>query len=63
MCLRACKRARGHVFFLSQPAAAQAIILVVDKDVSLTITGMGDVIEPPDGIIGMCGARGAHVRA
>ena len=33
-------------------ADVQAIILVVDKDVSLTITGMGDVIEPPDGIIG-----------
>lgn len=29
----------------------EAIMLVVDKDVSLTVTGMGDVIEPPDGII------------
>lgn len=28
-----------------------AILLVADKDVSLTITGNGDVIEPHDGII------------
>ena len=34
-------------------AAAQALMLVVDKNVSLTLTGMGDVIEPAaDGIIG-----------
>ncbi|RYG41839.1 ATP-dependent protease subunit HslV [archaeon] len=29
----------------------EAVMLVVDKDVSLTITGAGDVIEPQDGII------------
>jgi ATP-dependent HslUV protease subunit HslV len=29
----------------------QATILVVDKDMSLQVTGVGDVIEPPDGII------------
>lgn len=32
----------------------QALMLVVDEDVSLTITGIGDVIEPSDGIIGEC---------
>lgn len=33
----------------------QAIMVVIDKDVSLTVTGNGDVLEPPDGIIGECG--------
>jgi ATP-dependent HslUV protease, peptidase subunit HslV len=26
-------------------------MLVVDKDVSLMVTGLGDVIEPPDGVM------------
>ena len=30
----------------------EAMIVVADKDVSLTITGRGDVAEPADGIIG-----------
>lgn len=30
----------------------EATILVADKDVSLEVTGAGDVIEPNDGIIG-----------
>ncbi len=29
----------------------EAMMLVVDKDVSLTITGVGDVLEPADGIM------------
>ena len=27
-------------------------MVVVDKDVSLTVTGNGDVLEPSDGVIG-----------
>lgn len=30
----------------------QAVMVVADKDVSLTITGNGDVLEPHDGVIG-----------
>jgi ATP-dependent HslUV protease subunit HslV len=30
---------------------SQAVMLVVDKDVSLMVTGLGDVIEPPDGVM------------
>lgn len=30
----------------------QAVMVVADQDVSLTITGNGDVLEPHDGIIG-----------
>lgn len=30
-----------------------ALLIVCDKDVSLTITGNGDVIEPSDGVIGI----------
>ena len=29
-----------------------AVMLVCDKDVSLTLTGNGDVLEPPSGVIG-----------
>lgn len=46
----------------------QAVMLVVDKDVSLMVTGLGDVIEPPDGVmaigsgggfaLGSCGGGG-----
>ena len=49
----------------------EAVMLVCDKDVSLTITGNGDVLEPEDGIIaigsgggyalaGACGERGGR---
>ena len=31
----------------------EAIMIVCDKNVSLTLTGTGDVIEPEDGIIGI----------
>jgi len=30
-----------------------ALLVVADKDISLTITGNGDVVEPADGIIGI----------
>lgn len=36
----------------------EAVMLVVDEEVSLTVTGGGDVIEPPDGIIAI-GSGGA----
>eukprot|EP00472_Partenskyella_glossopodia_P005406 CAMPEP_0197522210 /NCGR_PEP_ID=MMETSP1318-20131121/7381_1 /TAXON_ID=552666 /ORGANISM="Partenskyella glossopodia, Strain RCC365" /LENGTH=224 /DNA_ID=CAMNT_0043074503 /DNA_START=52 /DNA_END=726 /DNA_ORIENTATION=+ len=39
-----------------------AMLVVVDKDVSLTLTGNGDVIEPQDGIIGI-GSGGAYATA
>lgn len=31
----------------------EAMLAVVDKDVSLIVTGVGDVLEPTDGIIGI----------
>lgn len=31
----------------------QAVMVVSDADISLTITGNGDVLEPYDGVIGM----------
>ena len=40
----------------------EAVMLVVDKDVSLTITGIGDVIEPADGIIAI-GSGGSYALA
>ncbi len=40
----------------------EAVMLVVDKDVSLTLTGMGDVIEPADGIIAI-GSGGSYALA
>jgi ATP-dependent protease HslVU peptidase subunit len=40
----------------------EAVMLVVDKDVSLTITGNGDVIEPADGIIAI-GSGGSYALA
>lgn len=40
----------------------EAVMLVVDKDVSLTITGNGDVMEPTDGIIAI-GSGGSYALA
>ncbi len=40
----------------------EAVMLVVDKDVSLTVTGSGDVIEPTDGIIAI-GSGGSYALA
>lgn len=40
----------------------EAVMLVVDKDVSLTVTGAGDVIEPSDGIIAI-GSGGSYALA
>jgi ATP-dependent HslUV protease, peptidase subunit HslV len=40
----------------------EAVMLVVDRDVSLTITGGGDVIEPNDGIIAI-GSGGSYALA
>ena len=40
----------------------EAIMIVCDADVSLTLTGTGDVIEPEDGIIGI-GSGGAFATA
>jgi ATP-dependent HslUV protease subunit HslV len=40
----------------------EAVMLVVDKDVSLTLTGGGDVIEPSDGIIAI-GSGGTYALA
>jgi len=37
-------------------------MLVVDKNVSLTITGIGDVMEPADGIIAI-GSGGSYALA
>mmetsp|Transcript_6050 Transcript_6050/g.8392 ORF Transcript_6050/g.8392 Transcript_6050/m.8392 type:complete len:231 (-) Transcript_6050:297-989(-) len=39
-----------------------AMLVVVDKDVSLTLTGNGDVVEPHDGVIGI-GSGGAYAVA
>ncbi|HEX8521301.1 MAG TPA: ATP-dependent protease subunit HslV [Tepidisphaeraceae bacterium] len=40
----------------------EAMLAVVDKDVSLIVSGAGDVIEPSDGIIGI-GSGGAFAQA
>jgi len=40
----------------------EAVMLVVDGDVSLTITGIGDVMEPADGIIAI-GSGGSYALA
>ena len=37
----------------------EAMLAVVDENVSLTLTGMGDVLEPEDGLIGI-GSGGAY---
>jgi len=39
-----------------------ALLVVVDKDVSLTLTGNGDVVEPHDGVIGI-GSGGPYAVA
>lgn len=41
------------------PAAAQAALVVADSNMSLQITGNGDVLEPHDGIIGALAGLGA----
>merc|ERR1719310_2561242 len=40
----------------------EAVMIVCDKNVSLTLTGTGDVIEPDDGIIGI-GSGGMYATA
>ena len=40
----------------------EAVMIVCDKNVSLTLTGTGDVIEPADGIIGI-GSGGMYATA
>ena len=40
----------------------EAMLAVVDENVSLTLTGMGDVLEPEDGLIGI-GSGGAYARS
>ena len=40
----------------------EAVMIVVDADISLTLTGTGDVIEPEDGVIGI-GSGGAFATA
>ncbi|CEP02913.1 ATP-dependent protease subunit HslV [Plasmodiophora brassicae] len=40
----------------------EALIVVADKDVSLTISGVGDVLEPHDGLIGI-GSGGDYALA
>lgn len=40
----------------------EAVMLVVDRDTSLTVTGMGDVIEPTDGIMAI-GSGGSFALA
>ncbi|RMG18850.1 MAG: ATP-dependent protease subunit HslV [Planctomycetota bacterium] len=40
----------------------EALIAVVDADVSLIVSGSGDVIEPEDGVIGI-GSGGAYASA
>jgi len=29
-------------------------MIACDENISLTVTGIGDVLEPHDGVIGMC---------
>jgi len=40
----------------------EAVMIVCDKNVSLTLTGTGDVIEPDDGVIGI-GSGGMYATA
>jgi ATP-dependent protease HslVU (ClpYQ) peptidase subunit len=40
----------------------QAVMVVADAEVSLTITGNGDVLEPYDGVIGI-GSGGSYALA
>lgn len=40
----------------------EAMMIVIDKDVSLVLTGNGDVVEPEDGIIGI-GSGGNYALA
>ena len=40
----------------------EAVLLVSDGEVSLTLTGNGDVLEPPDGLIGI-GSGGTYALA
>jgi len=40
----------------------ESLLAVVDKDVSLIISGSGDVIQPDDGVIGI-GSGGGHAMA
>jgi len=40
----------------------EAVLLVSDGDISLTLTGNGDVLEPPDGLIGV-GSGGTYALA
>ena len=40
----------------------EALMAVVDREVSLIVTGMGDVLEPEDGIIGL-GSGGPYALA
>ncbi len=39
----------------------ESLLAVVDREASLIISGAGDVIEPPDGLIGI-GSGGPHAR-
>jgi len=41
----------------------EATMIVVDKDVSLMVTGLGDVIEPPDGIMAIGSGGGFALAA
>ena len=40
----------------------EAMLIVADKDVTLTVTGLGDVLEPTDGITAI-GSGGDYARA
>lgn len=40
----------------------EAMMVVVNEDVSLLVSGQGDVVQPPDGIIGI-GSGGAYATA
>jgi ATP-dependent HslUV protease subunit HslV len=40
----------------------EAVMLVCDRDVSLTITGNGDVLEPEHGLVAI-GSGGAYAQA
>ena len=40
----------------------EAVMIVCDANVSLTLTGTGDVLEPADGVIGI-GSGGAYATA
>ena len=55
-CCRHCGRHRARAV----PVFVQAALVVADQNLSLQITGNGDVLEPHDGIIGELGARGSR---